>query len=171
MDKIKELCIKHREILVYLIVGVMTTVFAWAIRFLWNIVFYAGTAHPLPVQTTILTIVEFIAGVSFAYPTNRKWVFRSTNPNILKEADYLGIAYQLVTWPKVTVPVWDGERMRPVTQLMEKVYWDEEREEIGIETEYNSELTISDILELQQYKLCQAIISQAEKISLKDSKL
>ena len=86
MDKIKELCVKHREILVYLIVGVMTTVFAWAIRFLWNIVFYAGTAHPLPVQTTILTVVEFIAGVSFAYPTNRKWVFRSTNPNILKEA-------------------------------------------------------------------------------------
>lgn len=86
MEKIKELCIKHREIIVYLIVGVMTTVFAWAIRFLWNIVFYAGTAHPLPVQTTILTIVEFIAGVSFAYPTNRKWVFRSTNPNILKEA-------------------------------------------------------------------------------------
>ena len=86
MVKIKELCIKHREIIVYLIVGVMTTVFAWAIRFLWNIVFYAGTAHPLPIQTTILTIVEFIAGVSFAYPTNRKWVFRSTNPNILKEA-------------------------------------------------------------------------------------
>ena len=86
MEKIKELCIKHREIIVYLIVGVMTTAFAWAIRFLWNIVFYAGTAHPLPLQTTILTIVEFIAGVSFAYPTNRKWVFRSTNPNILKEA-------------------------------------------------------------------------------------
>ena len=86
MEKMKELCIKHREIIVYLIVGVMTTVFAWAIRFLWNIVFYAGTAHPLPLQTTILTIVEFIAGVSFAYPTNRKWVFRSTNPNILKEA-------------------------------------------------------------------------------------
>ena len=86
MEKIKELCIKHREILVYLIVGVMTTVFAWAVRFLWNIVFYAGTAHPLPLQTTILTIVEFIAGLSFAYPTNRKWVFRSTNPNILKEA-------------------------------------------------------------------------------------
>ena len=86
MEKMKELCIKHREIIVYLIVGVMTTVFAWAIRFLWHIVFYAGTAHPLPLQTTILTIVEFIAGVSFAYPTNRKWVFRSTNPNILKEA-------------------------------------------------------------------------------------
>ena len=86
MERIRALFEKHREIIVYLIVGVLTTVFAWAIRFLWNIVFYDGTAHPLPVQTTILTIVEFIAGVSFAYPTNRKWVFRSTNPNILKEA-------------------------------------------------------------------------------------
>ena len=86
MERIRTLFEKHREIIVYLIVGVLTTVFAWAIRFLWNIVFYAGTAHPLPIQTTILTIVEFIAGVSFAYPTNRKWVFRSTNPNILKEA-------------------------------------------------------------------------------------
>ena len=86
MEKMKELCIKHREIIVYLIVGVMTTVVAWAAKFLWNIVFYAGTAHPLPVQTTILTIVEFVAGVAFAYPTNRKWVFQSTNPNILKEA-------------------------------------------------------------------------------------
>lgn len=86
MEKIKALCIKHREIIVYLIVGVMTTVVAWGVKFLWNIVFYAGTAHPLPVQTTILTIVEFVAGVAFAYPTNRKWVFRSTNPDILKEA-------------------------------------------------------------------------------------
>ena len=86
IDKIKALCIKHREIIVYLIVGVMTTIVAWAAKFLWNIVFYAGTAHPLPVQTTILTIVEFVAGVAFAYPTNRKWVFQSTNPNILKEA-------------------------------------------------------------------------------------
>jgi len=85
-EKIRELFEKHREIIVYLIVGVLTTVVAWAVRFLWNFVFYAGTAHPNPVQTTILTIVEFVAGVSFAYPTNRKWVFRSTNPNILKEA-------------------------------------------------------------------------------------
>ena len=86
IERIKALCIKHREIIVYLIVGVMTTVVAWAAKFLWNIVFYAGTAHPLPVQTTILTIVEFVAGVAFAYPTIRKWVFQSTNPNILKEA-------------------------------------------------------------------------------------
>ena len=85
-EKIRELCIKHREILVYLVVGVLTTVFSWGVRFLWNIVFYGGTPHPLPIQTTVLTIVEFVAGVTFAYPANRKWVFRSTNPHILREA-------------------------------------------------------------------------------------
>ena len=30
--------------------------------------------------------VDWVAGVAFAYPTNRKWVFQSKNPNILTEA-------------------------------------------------------------------------------------
>ena len=33
-----------------------------------------------------LSVVENAAGIAFAYPTNRKWVFRSNNPNILAEA-------------------------------------------------------------------------------------
>ena len=44
MEKIKALLIKHREIIVYLIVGGMTTVVSWAAKFIWNFVFYAGTA-------------------------------------------------------------------------------------------------------------------------------
>ncbi len=86
IEKIKALCVKHREILVYLIVGGLTTVVSWAAKFLWNYAFYAGTAHPDSVQNTILSVVEWVAGVAFAYPTNRKWVFQSKNPNILSEA-------------------------------------------------------------------------------------
>ncbi len=86
IEKIKQLCIKHREILVYLIVGGLTTLVSWAARFLWNFLFYAGTAYPTNVQNIILSTVDWVAGVAFAYPTNRKWVFQSTNPNILKEA-------------------------------------------------------------------------------------
>ena len=86
IEKIKALCIKYREILVYLIVGGMTTVVSWAAKFLWNILFYAGTAYPTSAQNFILSVVEWVAGVAFAYPTNRKWVFRSQNPEILKEA-------------------------------------------------------------------------------------
>ena len=85
MEKIKELCTKHREILVYIIVGGLTTVVAWGCKFLWNAVFYAGTALPTVTQNTVLSVVENVSGIAFAYPTNRKWVFQSKNPNILSE--------------------------------------------------------------------------------------
>ena len=58
MERIKELCIKHREILVYIIVGGLTTVVAWGCKFLWNAVFYAGTALPTVAQNTVLSVVE-----------------------------------------------------------------------------------------------------------------
>ena len=86
VEKIKALCVKHREILVYLIVGGLTTLVSWAAKFLWNYLFYAGTAHPTSLQNTVLSVVENVAGIAFAYPTNRKWVFQSRNPNILAEA-------------------------------------------------------------------------------------
>ncbi len=85
MEKIKALCIKHREILVYLIVGGLTTVVAWGCKFLWNFIFYAGTKLPTVGQNTVLSVVENVSGIAFAYPTNRKWVFQSKNPSILSE--------------------------------------------------------------------------------------
>ena len=86
IEKIKALCIKHREILVYLIVGGLTTVVAWGAKFLWNFIFYAGTAHPTSLQNTVLSVVNWVAGVACAYPMNRTWVFQSKNPNIIAEA-------------------------------------------------------------------------------------
>jgi len=86
VEKIKSLCLKHREVLVYLIVGGLTTLVSWAAKFLWNFLFYAGTAHPTVLQNTVLSVVNWVAGVAFAYPTNRKWVFQSKNPHVLAEA-------------------------------------------------------------------------------------
>ena len=86
IDKIKALCVKHREILVYLIVGGLTTLVSWGCKFLWNLAFYGGTPDPTALQNTILSVVENAAGIAFAYPTNRRWVFQSKNPNILAEA-------------------------------------------------------------------------------------
>ena len=86
IEKIKALCLKHREILVYLIVGGLTTVVSWAAKFLWNLAFYGGVSDPTALQNTVLSVVENAAGIAFAYPTNRKWVFQSKNPNILSEA-------------------------------------------------------------------------------------
>ena len=86
IEKIKALLIKHREIIVYLIVGGITTVISWAAKFIWNFAFYDGTAFPTVTQNFILSMVNWIAGVAAAYPMNRRWVFQSRNPDILKEA-------------------------------------------------------------------------------------
>ena len=86
IEKIKALCVKYREFLVYFIVGCLTTLVAAAARFGFNFLFFGGTLHPTFAQNTALAIVDWVAGVAFAYPTNRKWVFQSKNPNILAEA-------------------------------------------------------------------------------------
>ena len=86
IEKIKALCVKYRELIVYVLVGGLTTVISWAAKFLFLYLVYAGTAHPTAGQNTVLSVVENVAGIAAAYPMNRRWVFRSTNPNILSEA-------------------------------------------------------------------------------------
>lgn len=101
IEKIKALCLKHREILVYLIVGVLTTLVSWSAKFLFNFLVYGGAAHPDGVQNTILSVVENAAGIAFAYPTNRAWVFQSKNPNLLAEAgSFVGsrLVTMLIGW-------------------------------------------------------------------------
>lgn len=85
IEKIKKLCIRYREPIVYVIVGGLTTLVSWAAKFVWNFCFYAGTAYPTALQAFILSTVEWIAGVAFAYPTNRRFVFQSKDPQIGKE--------------------------------------------------------------------------------------
>lgn len=85
MEKIKSLCVKYRELIVYAIVGGLTTLVSWAAKFAWNFIFYGGTAYPTELQAVILSTVEWVAGVAFAYPTNRRFVFQSKDPEIFKE--------------------------------------------------------------------------------------
>ena len=85
MEKIKSLCVKYRELIVYVIVGGLTTLVSWAAKFAWNFIFYGGTAYPTELQAVILSTVEWVAGVAFAYPTNRRFVFQSKDLEIFKE--------------------------------------------------------------------------------------
>ena len=97
IEKIKALCVKYREILVYVIVGGLTTLVSWGCKFLWGAIFYPGVSLPTVGQNTVLNIVENVSGILFAYFPNRKWVFQSKNPNILPE--FIGFAgSRLGTW-------------------------------------------------------------------------
>lgn len=106
--KCRELCIKYREILIYLIVGVLTTIFSWGACF----VFERFLLNPdITWQNALLNTIGWVAGVCFAYPLNRKWVFQSTNPKIIKEFGEFAVS-RLSTWildlviMELTVNVW-----------------------------------------------------------------
>ena len=72
-----------REIIRYLIVGVLTTVVSLG-------TYYGLTLTVLDpdnaVQLQIANVLSWIAAVTFAYIANRKYVFRSENRNVLQEA-------------------------------------------------------------------------------------
>lgn len=83
MEKIKELIKKHREIVMYLIFGVLTTFVGWGVYF--AVLWIWKAAFALPVEDTssklyligytVSQVIQWIAAVLFAFFTNRKWVF------------------------------------------------------------------------------------------------
>lgn len=81
LKKIKSLYIKYEEIINYLIIGVLTTVVSLGSYFIFTHTFLDTSA--LGIQ--IANVLSWICAVTFAYVTNRKFVFKSHNKNILKE--------------------------------------------------------------------------------------
>ncbi|MBR1884090.1 MAG: GtrA family protein [Clostridia bacterium] len=78
----KDLFIKYKEILLYLVFGVLTTIVSLAVYYLLTIILLDPN-NPLLLQ--IANIISWICGVAFAYVTNRKYVFESNNENKVKE--------------------------------------------------------------------------------------
>lgn len=86
MKKILSLYKKYEEIVNYLIVGVLTTIVSWAAYGICKLVMDVNNA----LMMQIAVIIRWVAGVVFGYFTNRRFVFKSKNPNMLQEA--LGFA-------------------------------------------------------------------------------
>ena len=78
MKKIQELFVKYKEIIMYLIFGVGTTVVNWVI---YTVIVMLGKE----VNLTIANIIAWVGAVAFAYITNKLWVFesKSWNPKIV----------------------------------------------------------------------------------------
>ena len=69
--------LEKREITSYIIFGVLTT--------LVNIFTYSFLVLFVDLNYLISNIIAWVISVIFAYITNRKWVFKSKNENIIKE--------------------------------------------------------------------------------------
>ncbi len=77
---IKKICTK--EVIMYLIFGVLTTVVSLAVYYA---LIFTVLNPENAIQLQIANILSWIAGVAFAYVTNRKYVFESKETNKVKE--------------------------------------------------------------------------------------
>lgn len=122
MEKIKELYSKYKEIINYLIVGFLTTM----VSLLTYYVSVKTFLNPdIPVQLQIANILSWIAGVTFAYFTNRKYVFESKEENSVKEASKF-VASRIITlfmdmfvmWLGVSFLHFNDKIMKLVSQVI-----------------------------------------------------
>ena len=82
MQKIKKLYSKYKEIINYLIFGVLTTIVSLAVKYLLLFTILDASNG---IQLQIAVIISWIIACLFAYITNRIWVFESKSKKILKE--------------------------------------------------------------------------------------
>lgn len=90
MEKIKGLFIKYKEIIMYIIFGVLTTLVNWVVYWLMEPLLSSAmhgdqviwTIFGKNITMSILSIflanfIAWVAGVVFAFVTNKIWVFES----------------------------------------------------------------------------------------------
>lgn len=80
-EKILSLYKKYEEIANYLVVGVLTTIVSWAAAWVATLILNPNVSW----QNAVINTISWGAGVVFGYFANRKYVFKSTNPQMLKE--------------------------------------------------------------------------------------
>lgn len=90
MSKIKDLINKHREIVMYLVFGFLTTVVGWSTYF--GVLWAWKAILSLPVEDTssalyiagysIAQVLQWVVAGLFAFFTNRKWVFTEADKNV-----------------------------------------------------------------------------------------
>lgn len=82
MQKIKELYLKYKEIINYLFFGVLATVVSLGVKYLLLFT-VLDAANAFELQLSV--IISWVAACTFAYITNRLWVFESKSKEIVKE--------------------------------------------------------------------------------------
>lgn len=82
MDKIIKLYKDNKEIINYLIIGVLTTIVSLVTYYLLT---FSVLNPNNDLELQIANIISWIVSVAFAYVTNRKYVFESKSKDIKKE--------------------------------------------------------------------------------------
>lgn len=84
IDTIKKLCIKYKSLISYAFFGVLTTAI--------NIVTYAICYNKIGISNVVSNVIAWILACSFAFVTNKLWVFES------KTIETKVVIYELITF-------------------------------------------------------------------------
>ena len=82
INKCLDIYKKNEEIIIYLIMGVLATIVNIGVKYA---LLFTILDPKDAFELQIAVIISWIAAVLFAYTTNRKFVFKSKEENILKE--------------------------------------------------------------------------------------
>lgn len=122
MNKIKTLYKKYKEVINYLIFGVLTTIISLLVYY---ILVFTLLNPENAFQLQISNIISWIAGVAFAYFTNRKYVFESKEKRQLKEASEFVLARiltlvidMIVMWLGVTILHFNNKIIKLISQVL-----------------------------------------------------
>lgn len=122
IEMMKQLWAKYGEILRYLIVGALTTAVSLGSYYIC-VTWVFDVNFPLELQSA--NVISWVCAVTFAYITNRVFVFESTNKKILKEIGlFLGarvsslVMDMVIMFVGVTLLGWNDKGVKLLVQAV-----------------------------------------------------
>jgi len=107
LNKIKALLNDRRrmkELILYLVFGVLTTLVSWGVYYLWRQAFHLTSLDTESARYVLITnsgqVIAFILSVMFAFFTNRKYVFdskKTLQDGLLKEM-WMFFSARILSW-------------------------------------------------------------------------
>ena len=120
MAKIRELILRHRDILIYLVFGVLTTAV--------NYLVYLPCYNLLGISASVSNVIAWAFAVAFAYLTNKPFVFGSHDwsaavviPELTKFVGsrvLSGFLETVIIFVTVDVLRWNGNLMKLATSVI-----------------------------------------------------
>lgn len=107
----------NNEIIIYFIVGVLTTIVSWTACLIAK--FFLDSNNEF--QNFMINSVGWLTGVIFSYPLNRKWVFKSTNTKIFCE--FFGfVCSRISTWLLDILIMWFFVNICPLNTFIINIF-------------------------------------------------
>ena len=120
MEKLKALASRYRDIIVYLVFGVLTTVV--------NYIIYLPCYNGLGLSGSVSNAIAWVGAVAFAYLTNKPFVFRSLDwsaktviPELTKFVGCRvgsGVLETAIIFLTVDLLGWNGNVMKLLTSVL-----------------------------------------------------